>query len=286
LVNDVRELAKRIKPNCVQIEYAFFSYLFECFDEPVFKILDTHDILAGRERLFLRQRREPEWFYTTETQEAIALNRADCIVAIQEQERSYFKGLTPKPVATVGHMIELRAPRHPSTTQPTAIFIGSGNSVNQDAVGFLVEKIWPLVRASVPEATLEVCGRVCADATTGLPGVHLVGEVANVSEVYDRAWLVLCPLRFGTGLKIKSIEALGQGKALVTTSSGCAGIEDGEGKAFLRGDLAEAFASHCINVLTERNVRNSLEQGAYEYATAWNLHQRCNLLKVLASAGL
>jgi hypothetical protein len=286
LVNNLRDLAKRIKPSCAQVEYAFFSHLFNCFDKSVFRILDTHDIIAGRDRMFLKVGRGPEWFYTTERQEAIGLNRADCIVAIQDQDRAYFKELTRKPVVTVGHMVELRAPTMPCTGQPTAVFMGSANAVNQDAVGFLLEKIWPAVKKSVPDANLEVYGRVCAHATNCVPGVRLVGEVADVCQAYERAWLVLCPLRLGTGLKIKSIEALGQGKALVSTTSGCTGIENGEGKAFLRGDLADDFARHCINVLADRKLRHSLELGACQYATAWNVAQRSNLVGVLASAGL
>ena len=85
---------------------------------------------------------------------------------------------------------------------------------------------------------------------------------------------MLAPMRFGTGLKIKTIEALGWGKALVATPSGCTGIEDGQGTAYLQGATAEEFAGHCIEVLTNATARNALERKAYEYASAWNLTQR------------
>jgi polysaccharide biosynthesis protein PslH len=286
LVNEIRRLADRIRPSCVQIEYVFFSHLFDCFDKTVFKILDTHDIMAGRQELFLKQKIRPVGFYTTKEQEAIGLNRADCIVAIQGQEHAYFTKLTRKPVITVGHLVELKLPMPPATAQPTAVFVGSANPVNEDALDFLLKKIWPLIRASIPNAILEIYGAICASAVPGVPGVFFLGEVVDLSQAYERAWLVLSPLRFGTGLKIKSIEALGQGKALVSTTLGSDGLQDGQGRAFLGADTAEDFANHCINVLANPEVRDGLEQRAYEYAVAWNLKQHDSLLQVISLANL
>ncbi len=124
LVRDLRKLADRIKPSCVLVEYVFYSHLFDCFDRSVLKVLDTHDIVAGRPAVPLKQGREPEWFYTTRSQEAIGINRADYIVAIRETERSYFLGLTRKPVCTVGHMVKLMAPAAPSNKRTNSRFRG------------------------------------------------------------------------------------------------------------------------------------------------------------------
>lgn len=286
LVKDVTHLARKIKPTCVQIQYVFFSHLFECFEPSVFKILDTQDVMAERDRGFLKQGRRPEWFYTTKRQEAIGVSRADCVVAIQEEESSYFRGLTKKSVATVGHIVDLRRPAPPSTSHPVAVFIGSGNSINQDALDFLLKKIWPSIKASVPNAVLEVYGDVCASAKGNLKGVRLAGQISDLSQAYERAWVVLCPLRFGTGLKIKSIEALGQGKALVSTTEGCVGMEDGIDTALLRGDSHELFAEHCKNVLADSALRQRLENAAHEYACSWNRAQRAAFLSVLAAARL
>ena len=51
LVRDLRKLADRIKPSCVLVEYVFYSHLFDCFDRSVLKVLDTHDIVAGRQKM-------------------------------------------------------------------------------------------------------------------------------------------------------------------------------------------------------------------------------------------
>lgn len=286
LVHSVRQLAERLQPDCVQIEYVFFSRLFSCFDQRVYKILDTHDIVAGREQMFLELGQAPEWFYTTREQESIGVIRADHIVAIQEQECAYFRGLTRKPVTTVGHIVEEKLPQLPVTKLPTLVFIGSGNRVNQDAVEFLLKDIWPMIRASVPEAVLEIYGSVCASALIDIPGTKLVGEVVDVNQAYDRAWVVLCPLRFGTGLKIKSIEALGRGKALVSMNAGCTGIEDGKGSAFLCAETTEDFVNHCITILKDAKLRQDLEQKAAAYAAAWNSMQSQGLLEIMAAAGL
>ena len=252
----------------------------------IYKILDTHDIVAGREQMFLESGQAPEWFYTTREQEAVGVIRADHIVAIQEQECAYFRELTRKPVTTVGHIVEEKLPQLPVTKLPTLVFIGSGNRVNQDAVGFLLQDIWPLIRASVPNAVLEIYGSVCGSALNDIQGAQLIGEVADVNQAYDRAWVVLCPLRFGTGLKIKSIEALGRGKALVSMNAGCTGIEDGKGSAFLCAETTEDFVNHCITILKDAKLRQDLEHKAAAYAAAWNSKQSQGLLEIIAAARL
>lgn len=285
LVQQMRAVADRIQPTAVQVEYVFFSHLFECFPRSVFRILDTHDIVANRHQQFLDHGRDPEWFYTTPAEEARGIQRADCVIAIQPEEKSYFAGLTDRPVATVGHLVELQSPSTPTTSEPTAMFIGSSNRVNHDAFDFLVNEVWPQVISEIPSAVLEVYGRICSHTGNAGNGIRLMGEVPDVDRAYERAWTVLCPLRFGTGLKIKSIEALGKSKALISTTAGSGGLESGKGTAFLCADSASDFAARCVEVLRDSSRRKQLEEAAGRFASEWNDSQRLALQSVLAMAG-
>lgn len=286
LLVDIRKLAARLAPKCVQIEYVYLSRLFECFDCGVFKILDTHDIITDRHKMFLKQGRPPEFFYTNRSQESIGINRANCILAIQPAEAAFFRQLTDKPVATVGHIVEMRKPSLPAMSAPTLMFIGSGNPINQDALSYLLEEVLPRVQVAVPDTTLEVYGGISSYLTQQIPGVVAMGNVNEPAEAYERAWVVVSPLRFGTGLKIKSIEALGFAKALVSAPAGYAGLEDGLGRAFLGGDSADTFASNCIAALLDPDLRTRLEISAYDYANTWNRKQREALCAMLKLSGL
>jgi hypothetical protein len=285
LIDAVRELAERQRPGCVMVEYVFFSKLFDCFSEGVYKVLDTHDIVSDRDKMFSDRGWNPEWFYTTRGQEAVGINRADCVIAIQSGEAAHFRGMTSVPVVTVGHIVELRPPVVPITPVPTVMFLGSGNTVNQEALKYLLEEIWPSIRAAVPNAVLEVYGAICKFAGTPAAGVSLMGGVNDLTAAYGRAWVVVSPLRMGTGLKIKSIEALGLGKALVSAPAGYTGLEDGLGTAYLPGDLPSEFIENCVNLLCDAPARKSLEASAYDFASRWNERQRDELLRVLEMGG-
>jgi hypothetical protein len=286
LMRDVRDLASRIQPSAVQVTYVFFSHLFDSVDRSAFRILDTQDVVADRHRMFLERGRQPQWFSTSREQEMEGIRRADCVVAIQPQEEAYFSTLTSKPVRTVGHCIRIEAPALPVTDVPTVTFIASDNFINRDAYEFLAGEIWPRIRASLPSAVLEVYGRICAHANVSSPGITLRGEIDDVAAAYQRAWVVVCPLRFGTGLKIKSIEALGHGKALVSTTHGVNGLESSAGDAFLCGDSAEDFAEQCVSALRDVHVRSCLEHNGHRFAQHWNRKQRAAFEEVIALAGL
>lgn len=277
----VRALAERVKPRCVQIEYVMYSKLFECFDRTVFKILDTHDLQTDRHKLYLERGRSVEGFYTTRRQEAMGIRRADCVVAIQEGEALQFKKMTSKPVVTVSHLAEIGQPCEPTTKVPTAMFVGSGNGGNQEALDYLIGEVWPLIRAAIPDALLELYGEISGFLKGDVPGVRPMGFVSDLAAAYERAWVVISPLRIGTGIKIKSLEAMGFGKALVAAQSGYSGIEDGMGKAYLPGRSAEEFAEQCINVMRDPALRNGLERSANGYMLQWNERQGEALLEIL-----
>ena len=286
LLANVRALVESLDPQCVQIEYVFLSKLFECLDSGVLKILDSHDVFTDRHKMFLRQRLPPEGFYVTAKEEAAGISRADHVLAIQETETAFFRQLTRKPVATVGHFVRTKRPNNPITSIPTLMFLGSLNAPNRDAIRYFLKEIWPRVQATVPMAVVEVYGCISGYVTPNLSGVKTMGPVEHPSEGYERAWVVVAPLRFGTGLKIKSIEALGLGKALVSSPAAYAGLEDGLGKAFLSGASADEFASACIALLLDGALRRRLECSAYEYAYAWNVRQRETLSSILLRGGL
>jgi len=90
--------------------------------------------------------------------------------------------------------------------------------------------------------------------------------------VYRRASVVINPQQFGTGLSIKSVDALLHGRPLVTTASGARGLEDGIDVAFRRADSAEAFAEAVIELLVDPAGAAALAARGHEFAHAY--HQR------------
>jgi glycosyltransferase involved in cell wall biosynthesis len=103
--------------------------------------------------------------------------------------------------------------------------------------------------------------------------VDLLGEIADITAAYAQAQVVLNPLRFGTGLKIKSVEALSYGRPLVTTSVGAEGLGAGCEGAWMVGTDAKGLADHCVRLLRDAVERHTLAAQAVHYVADSNVRQ-------------
>jgi glycosyltransferase involved in cell wall biosynthesis len=109
------------------------------------------------------------------------------------------------------------------------IFIGNFlHEPNWNAVKYLKEVIWPLIKEDLPEATLHVYGAYPSQKVLQLhnikEGFYVMGRAVDAQEVVKNARVVLAPLRFGAGLKGKLLEAMICGTPSVTTSIGAEGL--------------------------------------------------------------
>jgi glycosyltransferase involved in cell wall biosynthesis len=123
-----------------------------------------------------------------------------------------------------------------------------------DAAEWLVREILPRIRAAVPEARLALVGSKPSDAVVALANdvVEVTGFVPDdeLARRYAGARVVLAPLRFGAGVKLKVIEALAEGVPVVTTPVGAEGIE-GLDAVIDVADTPEALAAAAIRLLQD-----------------------------------
>lgn len=148
-------------------------------------------------------------------------------------------------------------------TRETLLFVGGlGYLPNRDAVEWCAREILPAVRAAGrPAAVLRVVGRVPREVKRRvghLPGLELAGSVDTLGSEYREAALCVVPLRAGGGTRIKLLEALAHGRAVVSTSLGAEGLDLDPGKELLVADSAGAFARACVRVLEERDLARDL----------------------------
>ena len=266
----VMDVAHDYQPECVMVEYVFNSWMLDLFPSTVRKLIDTHDRFADRHEHFLKVGIQPEWFSTTRRQERKGLRRADCIVAIQEQEADYFRQLTGREVITIGHIAPIVPVGEPTTDIPTVVFVGGNNLANRDAVSYCIKEIWPAIRSQLPGARLRIAGNICQGISGVGDGIELCGQVRELAAIYAEAHVVLNPVRAGTGLKIKSIEALSYGRPLVTTPTGALGIEAGYDRAYLVGQDAKGLSERCLLLLRDPEKRRSLSSEAIRFVKDYN----------------
>jgi glycosyltransferase involved in cell wall biosynthesis len=282
----VAEVARREKFDVVIAEYVFCSKALLHF-EAAYKVIDTHDVFTGRaKKLGASKIKSYDWNLTRED-ERRGLLRADLIIAIQKHEAAFFKEITggTRKIATVGHTVALRPLPSPESAAKSLLFVGTGNGPNVAGIKHFIANVLPLVREKHPEVRLHLAGSICNALPTEAPGVERFGIVRDLDDAYSTANIVINPLLAGTGLKTKTVEALGHAKPLVTTSCGAEGIEDAEGYAFLMADEPSAMAAHICRLIEEPRTAAALAMRGFAFASAWNetqlnvlrrLHEPCD----------
>src|SRR3954452_22830850 len=121
------------------------------------------------------------------------------------------------------------------------VMVGNfGYGPNVDGALWLAREVMPLVRDVVPDAELQLVGTSPPEEIRALAGdgIEVTGRVPDVAPYLEAADVVVCPLLFGGGVKVKMLEAIRSGKAIVSTSVGCQGL-NGARRALQVADSAD-----------------------------------------------
>jgi len=165
----------------------------------------------------------------------------------------------------------------PEPPGESLLFIGSFRHLpNVAAYRFFTEQVWPLLRDKFPDMALTVvCGadyltywRVFTDSPEPKPGrrIRLLGFIADVRPLYAEANLVLAPTTFSAGTNVKVLEAMAMQRAVVSTTSGCAGLGLLHGHSVWVADTGEAFAAGIATLIADPERRAQIAQAAYGHA--------------------
>lgn len=169
--------------------------------------------------------------------------------------------------------IELPALADPAREDPaTVLFVGNFTHLpNRDAALWLAEEIMPAVRARQPGARLRIVGSAPPPEVLALAGegVEIVADAPSIEGHLAEAAVVMAPVRTGGGMRIKVLEALARGKAVVTTSRGAEGYTELDPQPPLEvGDEAAAIATATAALLADPAGRRQLGRRAGEFARA------------------
>ena len=150
----------------------------------------------------------------------------------------------------------------------TALWVGGmDDPFNREAVLHFANRILPHIRAQVPGFQWHVVGRAPPPLLEALAldpdsGVVLSGFVAALRDAYERATIVVVPLLSGGGTKLKVLEAMAMGRAVVATPVGAEGIDAQDGIEMEIATTAEEFAQRVAAALLDPQRRNRLAAAA------------------------
>ncbi len=195
---------------------------------------------------------------------------ARLIFAVSEVDAADISALSGGVVPVVPVPIAIDAGNAPPveriTDTPQILFVGALDwPPNADAVDYWLREIWPRVRARRPDATFVAVGRggtSLARRWGGMPGVRFTGWVHEVDSWFQSSRVTVVPLRAGSGMRVKILDAFVRGVPVVTTSIGIEGIEARRGVHALIEDDAAMFASAVVRVLDDREFAQGLAESA------------------------
>jgi polysaccharide biosynthesis protein PslH len=185
------------------------------------------------------------------------------LIAMSEQDAGRLGGFGV-PVAVVPNGVAAREmrPLPPSAEPATLLFTGTlAHPPNAEGIAWFAERAWPQVLAARPGARLLIVGRDAGRrvrALGELEGVEFVGAVADMEPSFARATAVVAPLLSGGGTRLKILEAFARGRAVVSTSVGCEGLEVSSERDLLVADEPEPFASAVGRLLGDPALRERL----------------------------
>ena len=209
--------------------------------------------------------------------ERATVGRFDHVIAVSDADRDAMTAMIPaERITIVPTGVDTRAFRpavRNASPDPIVLFLGSMDwEPNIDGVQYFADTIWPAIRSAVPGVRFQVVGRNPAASIRRLASndIEVVGTVPSVIEYLHRAAAVVVPLRVGGGTRLKIYEAMGAGKAVVSTTIGAEGLDYHDGQDILIADTPDAFARNVIDVLRNGERRRSLEDAALALASQYD----------------
>jgi polysaccharide biosynthesis protein PslH len=242
----IKRIMSKIQRNehfdCVIINYIFFSKIFKYIPDSK-KILYTHDVFTNK-----FQHTGNPWFSVTATEEAKALNRADIILAIQENEAIFYSYLTTRKILAAYSLFPIH--ETPFVGEKVLLFLAGSNSYNLAAITTFIETVFISLVQVYPEIKLIIGGPICnvISQTSYNNSVQFLGEVNDLNDFYSRGDVFINPTITGTGLKIKTFEAMAYGKVVISHPHNTIGIYNKEQAPILNAQNAMDYLNH-INIL-------------------------------------
>jgi hypothetical protein len=287
LIGILSDIARQDSNVIYYINYGFMTRFLQQLPRKPISLVDTHDIFSYKATQ-VRNYGIPDVIVTAEEEKRMLL-RADAVIAIHGNDAQALRSLVPgKTVINVG--VDFRGTDvGPPSPAPNILLVAHLNELNTKGIRDFLRFAWPLIKAAVPETQFVVVGKIGQAITGGDRQVKIVGVVDSLAPYYRDARVVVNPAVAGTGLKIKTIEAIAYFRPVVAWPNGVDGVPPR-----MRGLCRVAenwydFAEHTIALLRdgEQPIDLGVDRGlirhelspdvVYSDLLAWLSHPKLNL---------
>jgi polysaccharide biosynthesis protein PslH len=199
---------------------------------------------------------------------------ADCVIAVSNEDAEILRQYrTDKrvPVVTNGIFVDdyTDSGEELDLGENTIVFTGKMDyRPNVDAMTWFAESVLPLVQAQIPETRLYIVGQKPHPRLESLRHknhIEITGWVPDVQPFLRGAGVYVAPLRMGSGTRLKILEAMAVGCAVVATHIAISGMRSEANQALIVADEAETMAAKIIHLLRDKTRRQTLGKGARQF---------------------
>jgi glycosyltransferase involved in cell wall biosynthesis len=242
-------------------------------------VLVEHDVTFDlAQQRYQKDRRLNAWWELTRWRSfEMSAARRYRAVAVMSQKDAEMLGPAVR-TRVIGNGVDLgRFRPEPEEPGESLLFIGSFRHYpNVQAYRFFVERVWPQLSGRFPNMTVTVvCGpdhltywRLFADSPepSPAPRVRLLGFVEDVRPLYVESNLVIVPTTVSAGTNVKALEAMAMQRAIVSTTTGCAGLDLDHGRSVWIADTSKDFADGIAALIADPDWRTRMAHTAYWHA--------------------
>ena len=252
------------------------AYVMRGLRAPV-RALTDHDVSYVKAERLAQQRRNVavKCFISYEAMKLKRLERrifrhVDIGIAVSECDSQVLQALCPEGrFAVVENGVDTKAftPNSDAVESDTLLWVGGFQHYpNYEAVRYLIEDIYPVIKRAKPQVKLYIVGgsvpaslmRLAVNDTS----ILFTGFVDDPVPFIQRAAVFVAPILSGGGTKLKVLEAMAAGKAIVSTSIGVEGIEGEDCEHFMVADTPEVFSLRVVSLMNDYALRARLGANA------------------------
>jgi glycosyltransferase involved in cell wall biosynthesis len=272
LMAHLQRVWEQTPPDIVQLEFTSMAqYAPLARQAGAFVVCTAHNVAfvaqvrraRQEQRMALRARRWlgalSLWRY-----ELRALPQCDLVITLSQGEavalRRWLPRLSVEYVPSGVNLEERRVCFDPQATDEV-LFVGSyQHPPNVEGALWLAREVWPLVRRIRPNARLTLAGRAPPPLIQSLASadIRVPGTLADLQPLYARASLMVAPIFWGSGVRIKILDALAYGLPLVTTALAAEGIDLRHQQSALFAERPQDFANAIVRLLDDAALRARL----------------------------
>jgi glycosyltransferase involved in cell wall biosynthesis len=229
-----------------------------------------------------------------QTYEFEMYNAMDHILTLTSEDRFTLLNAAPQlPISVVAPGIDITALNHVSeinkSTHPLLLMCGYfTDKSNRDAALWFIRSIWPVIKKQHPETKCQFVGKGIGSEMRQAAGkdsrIELITDVEDLRPYRKGATIFINPMRLGSGLRVKILEAMGSGLPVVTTSLGAAGLPAQNGINCFINDTPEGFANAISWLLTDTQLASRIGARAKHMTTQqYNVHASTSQLERIFS---